>query len=418
MDANDDWMTKATYLETLDAEIYFWLNESFYTGDPNDSAQIQNPDLQEALTLPDFPRAEPHRATTAEIIGHEAMLVAYYQSIVEKAYALDKDFREIRRYFRLGFELCNTPEKVCIDFWYETFSDIRRFTAWVAESGADEPFSDEEQHWQVDAQVADGFLYIRQIDPESDIAYNHVKTPFVPVQTSVRQAEARAKQIITALTRALGADVWTKFRYAGESVLFGTSHWLPKIRTPDKFCRDLKGLRIARAGTSDLEAILRLQYVAYRSEALIHGDFTIQPLTQTLDELRAEYQKSVFLKAVQDGVLCAENSVIVGSVRAYENEGTVYIGKLMVHPHCQGNGLGKRLLAAIEREFPNRRYELFTSAKSERNLRLYETAGYARFREETDAAGIGFVYLEKKRKNKGWAWYLFSSLFRKLRHEP
>jgi len=173
----------------------------------------------------------------------------------------------------------------------------------------------------------------------------------------------------------------------------------------------VNSLRITRAKTSDLEAILRLQYVAYRSEALIHGDFTIQPLTQTLDELRAEYGKGVFLKAVQDGA-------IVGSVRARENEGTVYIGKLMAHPHCQGKGLGRRLLAAIEREFPNKRYELFTSSKSERNLRLYETAGYARFREETDAAGIGFVYLEKKRKDKGWAWYLFSSLFRKLRHEP
>jgi hypothetical protein len=38
-----------------------------------------------------------------------------------------------------------------------------------------------------------------------------------------------------------------------------------------------------------MEEILRLQYAAYRSEARIHNDFTIQPLIQTLEETIAEY---------------------------------------------------------------------------------------------------------------------------------
>jgi len=145
---------------------------------------------------------------------------------------------------------------------------------------------------------------------------------------------------------------------------------------------------IALAEASDMEEILRLQYAAYQSEALIHGDFTIQPLTQTLVEIIEEYSKSVFLKAILD-------NKIIGSVRAHEKNGTVYIGKLMVHPNHQGKGLGKCLLAAIEQEFPNKRYELFTSCKSDRNLYLYEAAGYVRFLEKTDNAGIAFSYLEK-----------------------
>ena len=147
--------------------------------------------------------------------------------------------------------------------------------------------------------------------------------------------------------------------------------------------------KIVRAEISDMEEILKLQYDAYQSEALIHGDFTIQPLTQTLDETIVEYNKDVVLKAVQDGK-------IIGSVRAYSEGNTTYIGKLMVRPDHQGKGLGKRLLAAIEREFPRKRYELFTSCKSDRNLHLYETTGYTRFREETNDAGIAFVYLEKQ----------------------
>jgi len=94
------------------------------------------------------------------------------------------------------------------------------------------------------------------------------------------------------------------------------------------------------------------------------------------------------LKAVLDGE-------IIGSVRAYADGDTVYIGKLMVHPDRQGKGLGKCLLTAIERKLHRKRFELFTSNRSERNLRLYEKSGYKRFREETNEAGITFVYMEK-----------------------
>ena len=155
----------------------------------------------------------------------------------------------------------------------------------------------------------------------------------------------------------------------------------------------LQNLKITRAEVSDMEEILKLQYAAYQSEALIHNDFTIQPLRQTLDETLAEYENDIVLKAMQD-------DKIIGSVRAYAKGNTAYIGKLMVHPDYQGKGLGKHLLAAIEREFPHKRYELFTSCKSDRNLHIYEAAGYTRFREETDDAGIAFVYLEKQAKTE------------------
>jgi len=147
--------------------------------------------------------------------------------------------------------------------------------------------------------------------------------------------------------------------------------------------------RIVKAQIEDMEAILQLQYAAYQSEALIHGDFTIQPLKQTLDELIAEYHKGVILKATLD-------REIIGSVRAYAEVDTVYIGKLMVHPDHQGKGLGKRLLKTIEGKIHRQRFELFTSCKSDRNLHIYEKSGYVRFREETDEAGIRFVYLEKR----------------------
>ena len=148
-------------------------------------------------------------------------------------------------------------------------------------------------------------------------------------------------------------------------------------------------IKITKAQLEDLDAILKLQYAAYQSEAEIYNDFTIQPLTQTLDELIEEFHKGVILKAVQNGET-------IGSVRAYADGDTVYIGKLIVRPDCQGKGLGKRLLAAIEGKLHRKRFELFTGCKSGNNLRLYEKAGYTRFKEETNEAGIQFVYLEKQ----------------------
>ncbi|WP_366935029.1 GNAT family N-acetyltransferase [Phascolarctobacterium sp.] len=58
---------------------------------------------------------------------------------------------------------------------------------------------------------------------------------------------------------------------------------------------------------------------------------------------------------------------IIGSIRAQKQEDSVYIGKLMVHPAYQRQGLGSRLLQEIERTVVGRRYELFTSSRSMRN---------------------------------------------------
>ena len=46
---------------------------------------------------------------------------------------------------------------------------------------------------------------------------------------------------------------------------------------------------IKRATIADAEEILSLQKLVYESEAEIYNDFTIPPLTQTLEEIKAEF---------------------------------------------------------------------------------------------------------------------------------
>ena len=148
-------------------------------------------------------------------------------------------------------------------------------------------------------------------------------------------------------------------------------------------------LMIYQANFDDLQEILQLQYLSYQSEALLFGSKDIPPLKQTLNEVIDEYNNGIILKMVND-----ENTII-GSVRAKEVEGTVYIGKLMVHPNFRHNGYGTRLIKKIEEYFPNKRYELFTSTRSKDNIRLYQRLGYKIFKSKAINDELQFVYMEK-----------------------
>ncbi len=149
-------------------------------------------------------------------------------------------------------------------------------------------------------------------------------------------------------------------------------------------------MKILRASKEDLRSILDLQYIAYQSEARLLDNFNIQPLTETLEELEEEYNNGKIYKAV------TEENMIVGSVRCVIKTGTVYIGKLMVLPEYQKNGIGTELLRFIEEDNKGLRRELFTSDRSINNLKLYERNGYVRFRTEPASKDFNLVYLEKK----------------------
>ena len=148
-------------------------------------------------------------------------------------------------------------------------------------------------------------------------------------------------------------------------------------------------MNIKIADKGDLSEILDLQYLAYQSEARLFDNEDIPPLKQTLSDVENEYQRGIILKALD------EDGVIIGSVRAFCDNGTVYIGKLMVHPSKQGQGIGTQLLLEMEKQYLKQRYELFTSSRSEKNIVLYKKLGYKVFKEEQLTEELRFVYMEK-----------------------
>lgn len=148
-------------------------------------------------------------------------------------------------------------------------------------------------------------------------------------------------------------------------------------------------IKICRATPEDAIRILALQKLAYQSEAQIYNDWSLPPLLQTIEEIREEFNTHIFLKAV------SEHSII-GSVRAFTMDATCHVGRLIVHPKWQNQGIGTLLIKEIEIMHRDvARFELFTGSHSIGNLHLYRKLGYQEFRRESLTSKVELIYLEK-----------------------
>jgi ribosomal protein S18 acetylase RimI-like enzyme len=151
-------------------------------------------------------------------------------------------------------------------------------------------------------------------------------------------------------------------------------------------------MEILKAIKEDLAEILDLQKVCYTENAMRYNDFDIHPLTQTIEEIENDFKEGIFLKAI-------ENSKIVGSIRAFEKDGTCYIGRVIVHPDFQNKGIGQNMMNKLEKLFKNTyRFELFTGHRDDKNLYFYQKLGYKPFKQIKINDNLNMVYLEKMKE--------------------
>ena len=134
--------------------------------------------------------------------------------------------------------------------------------------------------------------------------------------------------------------------------------------------------------------LLTLQRAAYVTEAQLYDDVRLPALVQTLDDLVHELAASTCVAAVA-------GTRLVGAVRTRERDGVLHIGRLVVAPDRQGQGIGTRLLLAAEQATGLPRATLFTGARSTANLRLYQRHGYVERSREQVRPGLELVHLVK-----------------------
>lgn len=140
----------------------------------------------------------------------------------------------------------------------------------------------------------------------------------------------------------------------------------------------------------DAGEILALQKLAFLSEARLYNDYSIPPVTQTLDEMERDIANTTVLKATEGGS-------IIGSVRGAVDSGVCLVGRLVVHPAHQRRGIGMRLMAVMEERFARscECFEIFTGHKSQGALSLYAKRGYLRYRAVPLHDGLTMVFLRK-----------------------
>lgn len=147
---------------------------------------------------------------------------------------------------------------------------------------------------------------------------------------------------------------------------------------------------IKQADITDLKEILSLQKTAFMEVAKLMNNYEIPPLLQTIEDARNDFEQCVILKYI------SPDNQIIGSVRGnIYNANSCYIGKLIVHPDCQNQGIGKALMYEIEKYFPFcQKFTLFTGAETPNTLFLYKKVGYqVMYMKEVD--GLHLIYMEK-----------------------
>ncbi|MBW8758730.1 MAG: GNAT family N-acetyltransferase [Burkholderiales bacterium] len=146
---------------------------------------------------------------------------------------------------------------------------------------------------------------------------------------------------------------------------------------------------IVPARLEDAPAMLALQRLAFEVEARACGSREIPPLQETVAAIEAHLREATVLKAM-------DGDRLVGAIRGVITGDTCLIRVLVVAEDQRGQGLGARLLAAIEAAHPRAaRFELTTNMVMAGNVRFYLRHGYAVVEQVQHAPTIRLAFMRK-----------------------
>lgn len=135
---------------------------------------------------------------------------------------------------------------------------------------------------------------------------------------------------------------------------------------------ETKGVLFRNASDDDLVALLAIQkdaFVRYTDHLL---PTQIQPLNETLDDMRKDMLYKSIIAACVGGSLA-------GSVRYYNKGGVCIIERLSVTPELQGKGIGRSLIAKVENRVAGMAHKIYleTGLLASNLLTFYSKLGFS-----------------------------------------
>lgn len=128
--------------------------------------------------------------------------------------------------------------------------------------------------------------------------------------------------------------------------------------------------------------------------AAFEGQYTAPAFaatTPTPEQITGRFPEGPIWLAERDGQ-------VLGTVSVVPGPGELYIRSMAVHPAARGQGIGARLLRAVE-DFATpqgyRRLTLTTTSFLRPAIRLYEQAGFRFTGEQGDLFGTGLLWMAK-----------------------
>ena len=148
-------------------------------------------------------------------------------------------------------------------------------------------------------------------------------------------------------------------------------------------------MKIEIATIDDVPELMTLHDKAFFAIAAEVNWLDAPGLKESLEQAREDFPKYTTLKMLSD------EGKIIGSVRGRVEDGSLYIGRLMVLPECQGRGYGKILFREIQKVMPHNRVWLFTCGEVQRTVSFYEREGFRTFHTEHFENNHTWISMEK-----------------------
>lgn len=144
------------------------------------------------------------------------------------------------------------------------------------------------------------------------------------------------------------------------------------------------------ATIDDVPALLDLQRKTFGPQCIEYGWEDAPPMTETLEHAYEEFAQCLTLK------IQTPDGQIIGSIRGNVTDGSLYIGRFMVHPDYQQHGLGKQLFHEIQARLPHKRAWFFTCKQISSTYEFYLRQGFKPFKTTEEVEhGLTWVYMEK-----------------------